>query len=174
MVPGTASYDCLPIRVVHLYTQAAAAARHKQGLADIADHMVQHALNPRFMGGMTSYDTASKACQALARGRATWSAASRTLWTTTTSARSWKSSTPGTRLPTVGTDRNCWPRHRMSVQETRANNSHDDVASTMHLSLSDGKAFASTIAARRPYNYQSGVKDEVQDEPGGVTGMKAE
>ena len=38
---------------------------------------------------------------------------------------------------------------------------------------SDGRAFASTSAARRPYNYQAGVKDEVQDEPtGGVMGMR--
>lgn len=39
--------------------------------------------------------------------------------------------------------------------------------------LSDGHAFASSAAARRPYNYQAGVKDEVQDEAiGGVMGMK--
>lgn len=38
---------------------------------------------------------------------------------------------------------------------------------------SDGRAFASTSAARRPYTYQAGVKDEVQDEPfGGVMGMR--
>ena len=38
---------------------------------------------------------------------------------------------------------------------------------------SDGRAFASTSAARRPYNYQAGVKDEVQDEAlGGVMGMR--
>jgi hypothetical protein len=37
---------------------------------------------------------------------------------------------------------------------------------------SDGRAFASTSAARRPYNFQAGVKDEVQDEPGGVSGMR--
>ena len=36
----------------------------------------------------------------------------------------------------------------------------------------DGRAFASTLAARRPYDYQAGVKDEVQDEAGGVMGMR--
>ena len=36
----------------------------------------------------------------------------------------------------------------------------------------DGRAFASTLAARRPYDYQAGVKDEVQDEVGGVMGMR--
>ena len=36
---------------------------------------------------------------------------------------------------------------------------------------STGKAFASSEAARRPYNFQAGVKDEVQDEAGGVPEM---
>ena len=35
-----------------------------------------------------------------------------------------------------------------------------------------GKAFASSDAARRPYNFQAGVKDEVQDETGGIPDMK--
>lgn len=37
---------------------------------------------------------------------------------------------------------------------------------------STGKAFASSEQARRPYNFQAGVKDEVQDEPGGIPEMK--
>jgi peptidylprolyl isomerase len=36
---------------------------------------------------------------------------------------------------------------------------------------SNGKAFASSEAARRPYNFQAGVKDEVQDDNGGMPDM---
>lgn len=47
-----------------------------------------------------------------------------------------------------------------------------EVAYTAY-TASDGHAFASSSAARRAYNYQAGVKDEVQDESfGGVMGMK--